>query len=687
IVAKGYWDGGGESYSLHVRNNYSLFLDLNNSGNRIIYNPTSKKLTLNNWHHVVATVSSTNIQIYIDGVVAGSGLSGDYSLSSTDKPIYLGRLPGYGYFNGLIEDVAIWDYAFNSNQVEDLFNYQKENYLDENLVAYYKFNDKNASGYILDSATGEYNGRLTNGADTNGVGLWDSNAGYFDGVDDYVRISHSESLEPSEITMSVWIYPTSWSHNSVATSLFSKRSTSYNGFFLFYLTSQGSINWDWCDLGNIQNRWNTGYNPPLNTWTNLVAVRNSTGRYLYVNGNLFNSTVSAGSSSAISSGSDLYIGHDFVSSAYRFKGFMEEAKIYNRALSDFEILQDYNSFLNAKFVDLNIIDAGEVVDWNSLMINSDVNYSFGKEICGAGDLGCSPDKFNDGLVGLWHLNASGLGIDYNDYSLNLNTGSCSTTCPVQTSGLWDTNAVLFSSGKYVDLNKKDSLNASSALTLSTWINLTSANTNNGILFKGALSSSQGVYSLGFFNGSSSKLTARLNGSISEGSGQLTSPNILIPGIWYHVVFVYDGSKMYLYENGLLVASNNYSIPISVTTETLKLGCYYSTGFCFNGSVEDVAMWSRALTATEVSDLYRKGISRLDLNVYSCSDPSCEVKTGAQNISNASNSVWVNLNSSVLNSRYLGIEAYFLKAKGFEDYNAENFWVGSYLKDFNILFYN
>ncbi|MFA6320225.1 MAG: LamG domain-containing protein, partial [archaeon] len=334
---------------------------------------------------------------------------------------------------------------------------------------------------------------------------------------------------------------------------------------------------------------------------------------------------------------------------------------------------------------LIVIYSWEAVDWGSFVVKSDVNYSSVREICREGVLGCSIAEFNDGLVGLWHLNASGLGIDYNDYSLNLNTGSCSTTCPVQTSGLWDTNAVLFSSGKYVDLNKKDSLNASSALTLSTWINLTSANTNNGILFKGALSSSQGVYSLGFFNGSSSKLTARLNGSISEGSGQLTSPNILIPGIWYHVVFVYDGSKMYLYENGLLVASNNYSIPISVTTETLKLGCYYSTGFCFNGSVDDVAMWSRALTATEVSDLYRKGVSRLDLNVYSCSDSLCLNKSSSQYFSSVPNSSIIDLNSDFLDSRYLGFDAYFKKASGFEDYNAGTFFVGSFIKDFNFFF--
>jgi hypothetical protein len=218
--------------------------------------------------------------------------------------------------------------------------------------------------------------------------------------------------------------------------------------------------------------------------------------------------------------------------------------------------------------------------------------------------------------------------------------------------------------------------------LSAWFNTTRVNRYQGAISIGSSSSGASAY-IGTVS------TAQVGTSNSIGGGFYSrnyGSGITSLNTWVHVVLTYNGTNAIIYVDGSEKVNDSYAPNLSgVYTRIGRIGS--DTTFDFSGLIEDVAMWSRALTATEVSDLYRKGVSRLDLNIYSCSDPSCEAKTGAQNISNASNSVWVNLNSSVLNSRYLGIEAYFLKAKGFEDYNAENFWVGSYLKDFNILFYN
>ncbi|MDD4082174.1 MAG: hypothetical protein PHD05_02185 [Sphaerochaetaceae bacterium] len=181
-----------------------------------------------------------------------------------------------------------------------------------------------------------------------------------------------------------------------------------------------------------------------------------------------------------------------------------------------------------------------------------------------------------------------------------------------------------------------------------------------------------------------------SGLYTGGDNSICSNYKINDNYWHMVSLTKDDDSLDLYLDGEDTGStlsanqalNNYGYWIGAQH-------YYSGGAAFyhQGIIEDFAIWNKTLSSSEINELYRKGVSRLDLNVYSCSDSLCATKTGTQNISNAQNSVWVNLNSSVLNSRYLGIEAYFLKAKGFEDYNAENFWVGSYLKDFNILFYN
>jgi hypothetical protein len=85
------------------------------------------------------------------------------------------------------------------------------------------------------------------------------------------------------------------------------------------------------------------------------------------------------------------------------------------------------------------------------------------------------------------------------------------------------------------------------------------------------------------------------------------------GNWTHVVSVYDhaASQLYLYKNGVL-ASNRSVIGFKpcaggayeVQYYTMKLGTHLSqTVYWFNGSIDEVMMFNKSLTAQEVSELY------------------------------------------------------------------------------------
>jgi hypothetical protein len=159
-----------------------------------------------------------------------------------------------------------------------------------------------------------------------------SYAVYLDGLDDYVEVKHSSVLEPTNITAILWINPFSWLHTPTAVALIVKRTDTPNGYIIFWLSTTGTINFDW---GGIAYRWNTGFSPPLNTWTFLAFTRSSSGRRLYVNGFLYSSTTSTGGSPA--SGSVLRIGMDTVTPRYWFRGYIAQVLIYTRDLSDSEI--------------------------------------------------------------------------------------------------------------------------------------------------------------------------------------------------------------------------------------------------------------------------------------------------------------------------------------------------------------
>lgn len=80
---------------------------------------------------------------------------------------------------------------------------------------------------------------------------------------------------------------------------------------------------------------------------------------------------------------------------------------------------------------------------------------------------------------------------------------------------------------------------------------------------------------------------------------------LSPNTWYHLVATYDGETLRAYKNGVLVSSNtrpsgapdSESRPLVFGRHTRPQGAYFS------GSVDDIRLWNRVLTATEVETLF------------------------------------------------------------------------------------
>jgi hypothetical protein len=76
--------------------------------------------------------------------------------------------------------------------------------------------------------------------------------------------------------------------------------------------------------------------------------------------------------------------------------------------------------------------------------------------------------------------------------------------------------------------------------------------------------------------------------------------------WYHVSATYDGTTQKLYIDGILVASGSISISIN-TTNNAKIGTrsFTSNHLFFDGSLANVGIWSRALSASEVQGIMYK----------------------------------------------------------------------------------
>lgn len=83
------------------------------------------------------------------------------------------------------------------------------------------------------------------------------------------------------------------------------------------------------------------------------------------------------------------------------------------------------------------------------------------------------------------------------------------------------------------------------------------------------------------------------------------------GSWYHVVGVFDGTTAYLYVNGALVGSQVVTASPAFVPNTdgnLTIGTRSDNSFYFNGTVDEVAVYTNALSLADVQAHYQNGIS-------------------------------------------------------------------------------
>ncbi|MGH7927769.1 MAG: LamG domain-containing protein, partial [Candidatus Binatia bacterium] len=104
------------------------------------------------------------------------------------------------------------------------------------------------------------------------------------------------------------------------------------------------------------------------------------------------------------------------------------------------------------------------------------------------------------------------------------------------------------------------------------------------------------------------LTIKPNGNASfglntEASAVSSSSAVPLNG-WHHVAGTYDRTAgvQKLFIDGTEVASEAYSGAISVNALPLYIGRYHSDSRTFNGKLDEVRVYNRALTAAEISDL-------------------------------------------------------------------------------------
>ena len=80
---------------------------------------------------------------------------------------------------------------------------------------------------------------------------------------------------------------------------------------------------------------------------------------------------------------------------------------------------------------------------------------------------------------------------------------------------------------------------------------------------------------------------------AQGGSQLTL------NTWFHLAVTFDNTTLRLYVNGVLVGSRAVAGPLLVSTGAVRIGGNNVWGEYFAGRIDDVRIYNRALSVTEI----------------------------------------------------------------------------------------
>ena len=193
----------------------------------------------------------------------------------------------------------------------------------------------------------------------------------------------------------------------------------------------------------------------------------------------------------------------------------------------------------------------------------------------------------------------GNGTTVQDASGNGNNGTLQGGSSWTTSGKYG-NAISFNgTNAYVNVPNSSSVQLTTAMTLEAWVNPSQRKgVWRDVIYKG-----NDNYYLEADSTSGKPATGG-----STFGGPLFGTAALTTNTWTHFAGTYDGMTLRLYVNGTQVGSRAQTGPIAISTNALQIGGDSIYGQYFPGKIDEIRIYNRALSATEIQSDMNTAIS-------------------------------------------------------------------------------
>jgi hypothetical protein len=498
-------------------------------------------LTVDAWTHVVMVHDGAKDLIYFNGVkVNEKGVTG--ALDATTHPLGIGYDPidKANYFNGALDEVQIFDMALNDAQIAALYTAQSTTpVVAQGKVASYAFKGNGAD----DTGFGNHADISSASPATDRFGYGNS-ALSFNGTSSEVSASNAAQLNSGTTTVSFWVKINTLPANGEAFLL------SYGGWqerWKISLPTHGKPVWTTNHTNGISDMDSgDGNELPVGVWKHVVMVHDGAKDKIFIDGALKAQKDVAGTLNPTTK--PLGIGYNPIDGGNWFDGALDEVQMYNYALSDADVGNLYTA--QATF-------PGTPAD----------------------------------LVASYKLN--GNGRDNTQFGNDAVPGGASTA--VANRHGWGSNAL----NGYATAANSIALQ-SDYTTISFWVN-PSTFPGTGEAFLLSNGGWQERWKVSLPSHGKPVFTTHANGACCS---DMDAGTPLALNTWTHVVMVHDGTNDIIYFNGVKVNEKAVTGALDKTKHPLGIGYDpIDNGSFFDGSLDDVEIYNRALSAVEVAALY------------------------------------------------------------------------------------